>query len=104
MSFTPFISSYTFATLDCDLPLEDFQAELLSLEAVLDNQNHNFADTRYAFVATKSKIPNYPKKPRQLDMNLILDIQYNILPLVVIIEVLILVLSILLASNHGIGF
>ena len=38
-TFNPFISSFSFATRENGLTLEDFQAELLSYEALLENQH-----------------------------------------------------------------
>lgn len=69
VSFTPFITFYTFATRDNDLSLDDFQAELLSFEAQLDNQHQKSADTHYAFATSKVKVLNFPKKSQKPGLN-----------------------------------
>jgi hypothetical protein len=70
-TFNPFIASFSFATRENSLTLEDFQAELLSYEALLENQNKSIppdasqiafrAQNRGAHYPCKSK--GHPFKP-----------------------------------------
>ncbi len=55
-SFTPFVTSYSFATRDFFFTLQEFQDELLNYETLLENQNHLVPpDTStFAMYATKS--------------------------------------------------
>jgi len=59
----PFVTSFNFASRDIDFTFEDFQAELLGYENLLDF-NHSARDTDntyFAFAANKSKAPIYGK-------------------------------------------
>ena len=56
-TYTPFVTSFSFASRDIDFTFEDFQAELLGYENLLDF-NHSSHDTdhnHFAFAAHKSK-------------------------------------------------
>ena len=62
-TYTPFVTSFNFASRDIDFTFEDFQAELLGYENLLDF-NHFARDTdntHFAFAANKSKAPIYGK-------------------------------------------
>lgn len=62
-SYTPFVTSFNFASRDTEFSFEDFQAELLGYENLLDaNQSVHGTDTHFAFAANKSKTPTYVKK------------------------------------------
>jgi hypothetical protein len=52
--FNPFVTFFSFATKDTSMTLDDFQAEILSYEQLLDNQNtpHNFGS--FALYSQKS--------------------------------------------------
>ena len=63
-SYMPFVTSFNFASYDTDFTFEDFQAELLGYENLLD-VNQSIPSTNsihFAFVANKSKAPIYVKK------------------------------------------
>ncbi|KAG6742168.1 hypothetical protein POTOM_055456 [Populus tomentosa] len=63
-TYNPFVTSFNFACRDNDFTFEDFQAELLSYENLLDF-NHSTRDTdtnHFAFAAHKSKAPIYGRK------------------------------------------
>ena len=63
-TYNPFVTSFNFASRDNDFTFEDFQAELLSYENLLDF-NHSTRDTdtnHFAFAAHKSKAPIYGRK------------------------------------------
>jgi histone deacetylase 1/2 len=63
--FTPFITSFNFACRDKDLSFDDFQAELLSFETLIDAQNNSAFEQHYAFAIThKKKPPFMSRKPR----------------------------------------
>ncbi|KAJ0092460.1 hypothetical protein Patl1_27129 [Pistacia atlantica] len=63
-SYTPFITSFTFASRETDFTFEDFQAELLGYENLLDAYHFvpGMDSTHFAFAANKSKAPTYVKK------------------------------------------
>ena len=63
-SYTPFVTSFNFASRNTDFTFEDFQAKLLGYENLLDvNQSVPGTDsTHFAFSANKSKAPTYVKK------------------------------------------
>ncbi|KAA8524732.1 hypothetical protein F0562_011155 [Nyssa sinensis] len=88
-TFSPFITSFNFASCDNDLSFDDFQAELLSFETLIDAQANSVTDQHYAFAAhQKWKAPNFPRKTKSqtplrssLQQSLIIKIK-AILPLV----------------------
>ncbi|WKA04893.1 hypothetical protein VitviT2T_022890 [Vitis vinifera] len=61
-SYTPFVTSFNFASRETDFTFEDFQAELLGYENLLDvNYSvHNTDGPHFAFAANKSKAPTAP--------------------------------------------
>ena len=63
-SYTPFVTSFNFVSHDTDFTFEEFQAELLGYENLLDvNQSVPGMDSNhFAFSANKSKAPTYVKK------------------------------------------
>ncbi|WJZ97436.1 hypothetical protein VitviT2T_016040 [Vitis vinifera] len=63
-SYTPFVTSFNFVSHDTDFTFEEFQAELLGYENLLDvNQSVPGTDSNhFAFSANKSKAPTYVKK------------------------------------------
>ncbi|KAL6347058.1 hypothetical protein AAG906_012309 [Vitis piasezkii] len=60
-SYTPFVTSFNFASRETDFTFEDFQAELLGYENLLDVNHsvHNTDGPHFAFAANKSKAPTY---------------------------------------------
>ncbi|RVW78438.1 hypothetical protein CK203_051433 [Vitis vinifera] len=65
-SYTPFVTSFNFVSHDTDFTFEEFQAELLGYENLLDvNQSVPGMDSNhFAFSANKSKAPTYVKEKR----------------------------------------
>ncbi|KAL6324735.1 hypothetical protein AAG906_017075 [Vitis piasezkii] len=65
-SFNPFITSLSFATRDKNVSFEDFQAELLSYELLLENQNIAIPPetNNFAFFTPKSNQQQYNRKPK----------------------------------------
>ena len=65
-SFNPFITSLSFATRDKNVSFEDFQAELLSYELLLENQNTAIPPetNNFAFFTPKSNQQQYNRKPK----------------------------------------
>ncbi|KAA8549295.1 hypothetical protein F0562_000979 [Nyssa sinensis] len=65
-SFNPFITSLSFATRDKNVSFEDFQAELLSYELLLENQNTSIPleTNNFAFFTPKSNHQQYNRKPK----------------------------------------
>ncbi|RVW80480.1 hypothetical protein CK203_052875 [Vitis vinifera] len=65
-SFNPFITSMSFATRDKNVSFEDFQAELLSYELLLENQNIAIPPetNNFAFFTPKSNQQQYNRKPK----------------------------------------
>ncbi|KAF8393863.1 hypothetical protein HHK36_020061 [Tetracentron sinense] len=65
-SFNPFITSLSFATRDKNVSFEDFQAELLSYELLLENQNTSILPetNNFAFFTPKSNQQQYNRKPK----------------------------------------
>ena len=65
-SYTPFVTSFNFASRETDFTFKDFQAELLGYENLLDvNQSiHGTDNTHFAFAVNKSKAPTYVEKKR----------------------------------------
>jgi hypothetical protein len=63
--FNPFIAFFYFATRKNGFTLEDFQAELLSYEALLENQNKSLPPDagQMAFLA-QNRGTHYPRKPK----------------------------------------
>ncbi|WJZ98369.1 hypothetical protein VitviT2T_016897 [Vitis vinifera] len=63
-SYTPFFTSFNFASRETDFTFEDFQAELLGYENLLDVNHsvHNTDGPHFAFAANKSKAPTYVQK------------------------------------------
>jgi hypothetical protein len=63
-SYTPFVTSFNFASHETDFTFENFQAELLGYENLLDVNHfvHSVDSSHFAFVANKSKAPTYVKK------------------------------------------
>ena len=63
-SYTPFVTSFNFASRDTNFTFKHFQVELLGYENLLDV--HQFVpgmdSTHLAFVANKSKALTYVKK------------------------------------------
>ena len=61
-SYTPFVTSFNFASRETDFTFEDFQAELLGYENLLDVNHsvHNTDGPHFAFAANKSKAPTAP--------------------------------------------
>ncbi|KAL6314116.1 hypothetical protein AAG906_011854 [Vitis piasezkii] len=66
-SYTPFVTSFNFASRETDFTFEDFQAELLGYENLLDVNHsvHNTDGPHFAFAANKSKAPTYGRFPPQ---------------------------------------
>ncbi|KAJ0111910.1 hypothetical protein Patl1_01724 [Pistacia atlantica] len=65
-AFTPFITTFNFACRDKTLSFDDFQAELLSFETLIEAQHNLAPDQHYAFAANqKGKAPFFPRKPKQ---------------------------------------
>lgn len=63
-TFNPFITSFNFASRDKDLSFDDFQAEFLSFETLIDAQANPATDQHYDFAAHQNgKAPNFPRKP-----------------------------------------
>jgi hypothetical protein len=60
--FNPFVTSFSFATKDTSMTLEDFQAELLSYEQLLDNQNATNDSGNFALYSHKPNIAH--SKPK----------------------------------------
>ncbi|KAJ0028107.1 hypothetical protein Pint_36336 [Pistacia integerrima] len=63
-SYTPFVTSFNFASRETDFTFKDFQAKLLGYENLMDI-NHfvpGTDSTHFAFAANKSKAPTYVKK------------------------------------------
>ncbi|KAF8389092.1 hypothetical protein HHK36_025777 [Tetracentron sinense] len=65
-SFNPFITSLSFATRDKNVSFQDFQAELLSYELLLENQNTSIPPetNNFAFFTPKSNQQQYNRKPK----------------------------------------
>ena len=65
-SYTPFVISFNFASRETDFTFEDFQAEFLGYENLLDVNHsvHNTDGPHFAFAANKSKAPTYVQKKR----------------------------------------
>ncbi|RVW25023.1 Retrovirus-related Pol polyprotein from transposon RE1 [Vitis vinifera] len=65
-SFNPFITSLSFATRDKNVSFEDFPAELLSYELLLENQNIAIPPetNNFAFFTPKSNQQQYNRKPK----------------------------------------
>ena len=65
-SYTSFVTSFNFVSRDTDFTFEEFQAELLGYENLLDvNQSVPSMDsTHFAFSTNKSKAPTYVKEKR----------------------------------------
>ncbi|KAJ0113603.1 hypothetical protein Patl1_02880 [Pistacia atlantica] len=63
-SYTPFITSFTFASRETDFTFEDFQAELLGYENLLDAYHSVLGtdSTHFTFSTNKSKAPTYVRK------------------------------------------
>jgi hypothetical protein len=63
-SYTPFVTTFNFASRETDYTFKDFQAELLGYENLLDVNHsiHRVDSSHFAFVANKSKAPTYVKK------------------------------------------
>jgi hypothetical protein len=63
-SYTPFVTSFNFASHETDFTFENFQAELLGYENLLDVNHsvHTMDSSHFAFVANKSKVPTYVKR------------------------------------------
>ncbi|RVW93117.1 Retrovirus-related Pol polyprotein from transposon RE2 [Vitis vinifera] len=63
-SYTPFVTSFNFASRETDFTFEDFQAEFLGYENLLDVNHsvHNTDGPHFAFAANKSKAPTYVQK------------------------------------------
>ena len=65
-SYTPFVTSFNFASRDTNFTFKHFQVELLGYENLLDV--HQFVpgmdSTHFAFVAKKSKALTYVKKKK----------------------------------------
>ena len=61
-SYTPFVTSFNFASCETDFTFENFQAELLGCENLLDVNHsvHNTDGPHFAFAANKSKAPTAP--------------------------------------------
>jgi len=63
-SYTPFVTTFNFASRETDYTFKDFQAELLGYENLLDVNHsiHRVDSSHFVFVANKSKAPTYVKK------------------------------------------
>ncbi|KAF5447125.1 hypothetical protein F2P56_032697 [Juglans regia] len=65
-AFTPFITTFNFACRDKDFSFDDFQAELLSSETLIEAQHNSAPDQHYAFAANqRGKAPFFLNKPKQ---------------------------------------
>ncbi|KAJ0035239.1 hypothetical protein Pint_26024 [Pistacia integerrima] len=65
-AFTPFITTFNFACRDKTLSFDDFQAEILSFETLIEAQHNSAPDQHYAFAANqKGKAPFFPRKSKQ---------------------------------------
>jgi hypothetical protein len=61
-AFNPLIASFSFATRENNLTLEDFQAELLSYEALLKNQNKSIPpDSSQVVFLAQNRGAHYPR-------------------------------------------
>lgn len=63
-SYNSFVTSFNLASRDKEFTLDDFVAELLGCESILEAQNSSPAlhDTHYAMVATKGNVPTSKSK------------------------------------------
>jgi hypothetical protein len=63
-TYTPFVTSFNFASRDIDFTFEDFQAELLGYKILLDfnHSSRNTDHNHFAFAAHKSKALIYGRK------------------------------------------
>ena len=65
-SYTPFVTSFNFASRDTEFTFEDFQTELLGFENLLKiNQSAPTSNNgHFIFAARKPKLPAFIKKPK----------------------------------------